>query len=60
MTELTVSVEQAATMFGCSAETVRRQIRRGALPKVEGIGRRVRLSRETVQRAIAGQRVGSR
>jgi len=54
---LTVSVEQAATMFGCSAETVRRQIRRGELPKIEGIGRHVRLSKELVLRAIAGEKI---
>lgn len=58
MTQLTVSVEEAAAMLGCCAEQVRRQVRRGALPKVEGIGRRVRISKEVIYRAISGQRVG--
>lgn len=55
---LTVSVEEAAVMLGCCAEQVRRQVRRGAIPRVEGIGRRIRISREAIQRAIAGQKVG--
>lgn len=60
MTQLTVSVEEAAIMLGCCAEQVRRQVRRGILPKVEGIGRRVRISKEAIYRAISGQHVGVR
>lgn len=54
MSSLTVSVEEAAVMLGCSAEHVRRQIRRGQLPKVRGIGRRVKISRAVIDRAIEG------
>jgi excisionase family DNA binding protein len=60
VTSLTVSVEEAAVMLGCSAEHVRRQIRRGVLPKVEGIGRKVKISREVIFRAISGEAVGPR
>ena len=60
VTSLTLSVEEAAVMLGCSAEHVRRQIRRGILPKVEGIGRKVKISREVIYRAISGQPFGAR
>jgi len=60
VSSLTVSVEEAALMLGCSAEHVRRQIRRGILPKVEGLGRKVKISREVIHRAISGQPVGAR
>jgi excisionase family DNA binding protein len=60
LTPLTVSPEEAAIMLGCCAEQVRRKVRAGELPRVQGIGRRVRISREAVHRAIAGEKVGAR
>jgi len=47
-------------MMGVCPETVLRKVRAGELPRVEGIGRRVRIAREAVLRAISGEKVGRR
>jgi excisionase family DNA binding protein len=54
ITRQTADVCEAAVLLGCSIETVRRRVRDGRIPSVK-IGRKVLISREILQRLLAGE-----
>jgi excisionase family DNA binding protein len=54
ITRQTADVYEAATLLGCSAETVRRRVRDGTIPSVK-IGRKVLISREVLRRLLLGE-----
>jgi excisionase family DNA binding protein len=54
ITRQTADVCEAATLLGCSAETVRRRVRDGTIPSVK-IGRKVLISRDVLHRLLAGE-----
>jgi excisionase family DNA binding protein len=54
VTRQTADVCEAATLLGCSTETVRRRVRDGTIPSVK-IGRKVLISKEVLHRLLVGE-----
>jgi excisionase family DNA binding protein len=60
MTDLVVTAAEAASMLRVCERTVRRAVKAGTLPRSQGVGRKLLIPREAVQRAAAGALRGSR